>query len=169
MKEKKSAENVLYCHAACRGSPTSRVFRSGSELRLVPRFPWPSGGTMGTSRNRLYKMEKHLTIGDFWVTFCLCFKASPSAKPFIWKLVLFTCKWTKICVWIKLISIWNASHLDSLWPAMHYFVFSMILQFLTSSQILQPGLSHIPLNYSKKYGSFSHLNEHCWPSYTASY
>ena len=30
--------------------------------------------------------------GDFRVAFRLCFKASPSAKPFIWKLVLFTCK-----------------------------------------------------------------------------
>ena len=49
-------------------------------------------------------------IGDFRVAFRLCFKASPSAKPFIWKLVLFTCKWTKICVWIKLISMWKASH-----------------------------------------------------------
>ena len=29
-------------------------------------------------------------IGNFRVAFCLCFKASPSAKPFIWKLVLFT-------------------------------------------------------------------------------
>ena len=37
----------------------------------------------------------------------LCFKVrlNPSLK-----LVLFTCKWTKICVWIKLISIWKASH-----------------------------------------------------------
>ena len=52
--------------------------------------------------------------GDFRVAFCLCFKASPSAKHFIRKLVLFTCKWTKIFVWIKLISIWKASHSDSL-------------------------------------------------------
>ena len=55
------------------------------------------------------------TIGDFRVVFRLCFKASPSAKPFIWKLVLFTCKWTKICVQIKLISIRKALHYDSLW------------------------------------------------------
>ena len=34
-------------------------------------------------------------IGDFRVAFRLCFKASPSAKPFVWKLVLFTCKSTK--------------------------------------------------------------------------
>ena len=40
---------------------------------------------------------------------------SPSAKPFIWKLVLFTCKWTKLCVWIKLIFRWKALHWDSLW------------------------------------------------------
>ena len=45
-------------------------------------------------------------IDDFRVAFRLCF----NAKSFIWKLVLFTCKWTKICMWIKLISIWKASH-----------------------------------------------------------
>ena len=33
--------------------------------------------------------RKH-TIGDFPVAFYLCFKARPSAKPFIWELVLFT-------------------------------------------------------------------------------
>ena len=49
-------------------------------------------------------------IGDFRVAFRLCFKASPSAKPFIWKSVLFTCKFWFIYVWIKLISIWKASH-----------------------------------------------------------
>ena len=37
-------------------------------------------------------------ISDFRVAVRFCFKASPSAKPFIWKLDLFTCKWTKICV-----------------------------------------------------------------------
>ena len=37
------------------------------------------------------------------VVLCLCFKARPTVKPFIWTLVLFTCKWTKICVWINLI------------------------------------------------------------------
>ena len=42
--------------------------------------------------------QKCYTIGDLWVAFRLCFKASPSAKPFIWKLVLFTRKWTKICM-----------------------------------------------------------------------
>ena len=31
-------------------------------------------------------------IGDFRVAFRLCFKVSPSVKPFIWKLVLFTHK-----------------------------------------------------------------------------
>ena len=53
--------------------------------------------------------------GNFRVAFRLCFKASPGAKTLIWKLVLFTCKWTTICLRIKLISIWKASHLDSLW------------------------------------------------------
>ena len=37
-----------------------------------------------------------LQIGKFWVAFHLCFKASPSVKPFIWKLVLFTCKQTQM-------------------------------------------------------------------------
>ena len=53
--------------------------------------------------------------GDFRIAFRLCFKGSPSAKPFMWKLVLFTCTWTKLCIWVKLISIWKASHQDSLW------------------------------------------------------
>ena len=33
----------------------------------------------------------------FQVAFHLCFKARSSVKPFIWKLVLFTCKGTKMC------------------------------------------------------------------------
>ena len=49
-------------------------------------------------------------IGNFRVAFRLCFKASPSVKPFIWKLVLFTRKFWFIYMWIKLISIWKASH-----------------------------------------------------------
>ena len=32
----------------------------------------------------------HILIAHYRVAFRLCFKASPSAKPFIWKLVLFT-------------------------------------------------------------------------------
>ena len=46
-------------------------------------------------------LETYVSIGDFGVAFRLCFKASPSAKPLILKLVLSTCKWTKICVWRK--------------------------------------------------------------------
>ena len=49
--------------------------------------------------------SKFEIIGDFRVAFCLCFKASPSVKPFIWKFVLFTCKFWFIYMWIKLISI----------------------------------------------------------------
>ena len=49
-------------------------------------------------------------LGDFRVAFRLCFKASPSAKPFMWKLVLFTRKFWFIYMWIKLVSIWKASH-----------------------------------------------------------
>ena len=59
-------------------------------------------------------IRKIHALGDFRVAFRLCFKASPSAKPFIWKLVLFTRKFWFIYMWIKLISIWKASHQDSL-------------------------------------------------------
>ena len=60
--------------------------------------------------------QPYIRIGDFWVAFCLCFRAGPSAKPFIWKSVLFTCKFWFIYMWIKLISIWKALHYkDSLW------------------------------------------------------
>ena len=59
--------------------------------RVFMQNPWPPR----------YRCNA-LPIGDFRVSFRLCFKARPSAKPFIWKLVLFTCKWTKMCMWIKL-------------------------------------------------------------------
>ena len=36
---------------------------------------------------------RHWKIGHFRVPLCLCFKASLSAKPFIWKWVWFECKW----------------------------------------------------------------------------
>ena len=39
----------------------------------------------------------HYQIGHFRVAFCLCFKTSPGAKPFIWKCVWFAWKWT--CEW----------------------------------------------------------------------
>ena len=43
-------------------------------------------------------MDSFIWIGDFRVAFRLCFKASPSAKPFIWKLVSFTRKfWSFTC------------------------------------------------------------------------
>ena len=38
------------------------------------------------------------SIGDFRVAFRLCFKASASAKAFVWKLVLFTRTFWFICV-----------------------------------------------------------------------
>ena len=56
--------------------------------------------------------QRLVLIGDFRVAFHLCFKASPSVKPFIWKLVLFTCKFRSFTVHVnKLISIWKALHL----------------------------------------------------------
>lgn len=54
-------------------------------------------------------------IGDFLVAFCLCFETSPGADPFTWKLVLFTCKWTNIFMWIKRVSIRKVLYWDSLW------------------------------------------------------
>ena len=59
---------------------------------------------------------KHLLLDrNRRVAFRLCFEASPSAKPFIWKLVLLTRKFCFIYMWIKLISIRKASYLDSPW------------------------------------------------------
>ena len=40
----------------------------------------------------LWSQKRCVRVWDFRVAFCLCFKASPSSKPFIWKLVLVTCK-----------------------------------------------------------------------------
>ena len=54
-------------------------------------------------------------IGDFLVAVCLCFETSPGADPFTWKLVLFTCKWTNIFMWIKRVSIRKTLYWDSLW------------------------------------------------------
>ena len=61
------------------------------------------------------KSFAEMEIDNFQLSFCLCLKANPSAKPFIWKLVLFTRKCLVIYTWIKLIFIWKASHEDSLW------------------------------------------------------
>ena len=56
-------------------------------------------------------------VHDFQVAFHFCFKASPGAKPFIWKIACnwFTCRFWFIWVWIKIIFILKASHKDSLW------------------------------------------------------
>ena len=40
----------------------------------------------------------------------LLFESESSAKPFIWKLILFPRKLNKSFMWIKLISMWNALH-----------------------------------------------------------
>ena len=42
--------------------------------------------------------KEPVSLGDFRVAFRLSFKASPSVKPFIWKLVLFTRKFRFIYV-----------------------------------------------------------------------
>ena len=47
-------------------------------------------------------------IGDFRVAFRLSFKASLSAEHFIWKVVLFTCKWTNITGRDFLLPVWWA-------------------------------------------------------------
>ena len=74
-------------------------------------------------------------LSVLWFPSCLspqCFKASPNVKPFIWKLVLFTCKWTKICMRIKLISMWKTLHLDSLWNRGERQLGSRLLMFTGS-------------------------------------
>ena len=40
----------------------------------------------------LFVLSNFDAIAHFQVAFRLCFKANPSTKPFIWKLVLFTFK-----------------------------------------------------------------------------
>ena len=44
------------------------------------------------NRDVMTSFTRGSEVGDFRVAFRLSFKASPGAKPFIWKLVLFTCK-----------------------------------------------------------------------------
>ena len=57
------------------------------------------------------RLLRQLWIGHFWVPLCLCFKASLSAKPFLW--LWFACM--KIKLHAELIFIWKVSHLDSFW------------------------------------------------------
>ena len=84
---------------------------AGIRIKLLRRWKKPTHTKKTYNSTKVLVWFRHIyTIGDFRVAFRLCFKASPSAKPFIWKLVLFTCKWTKICIWIKLISTWKALH-----------------------------------------------------------
>ena len=58
---------------------------------------------------------KSWAIAHSRVVFRLCLETGLSAKPFIWKLVLFTCKFWFIYTWIKLIFIWKTFHLASHW------------------------------------------------------
>ena len=77
-------------------------------------WPWPEKVTI-IHKVVCYKKVCANNRRNFQVAFCLCFRASPGAKPFKWKLVLFTRKFWFIYLWINLISISKASHLDSLW------------------------------------------------------
>ena len=54
-------------------------------------------------------------IGDFWVAFRLCFKETPGANPFYMEMSFIHLWMNQNCLWIKLISIWKASHWDLLW------------------------------------------------------
>ena len=56
-------------------------------------------------------------IGDFRVAFRLCFKASPIAKPDVWKLIFFTRKFWFIYMWIRspspgasISKVWETTH-----------------------------------------------------------
>ena len=93
--------------------PDWRVLSAGTRLQGQVQLP-QLHGPFGPKRQKK-PSDKTTTIGDLRVAFRFCFKASPSAKSFIWKLVLFTCKWTELHIWIKLICISKALHLDSLW------------------------------------------------------
>ena len=91
----------------------SRVIRVGSQGRMEVS-QWITAYSLSYSvdgvhfaKYRLKSKDKVTRIDHFRVAFRLCFKARPSAKPFMWKLLLFTCKWTKICLWINLIPIWK--------------------------------------------------------------
>ena len=53
------------------------------------------------------------SIGHFRVPLCLCFKASLSAKPFLWKWLI--CMRMKLHAHAELIFIRKVSHLDSFW------------------------------------------------------
>ena len=75
------------------------LFQSSGNLNFdeesVPRalddFVWLHGA-IGKSYKIKSTRNASSKIDDFRVAFRLCFKVSPSAKPFIWKLVLFSCK-----------------------------------------------------------------------------
>ena len=78
---------IFVCHFAC-------VWPTALELGGITNF-----GTFFLVRGSCSWLDiKCVLIGDVRVAFRLCFKASPSAKPFIWKLVLFTFKLTKLCI-----------------------------------------------------------------------
>ena len=104
---------------------------------------------------------------DFRVAFRLCFKASPRAKPFIWKLVLFKCKWTKICVRIKPISTWKASHLDWLWNRRRNATRkSLLLQaecYPCESYFVPLTITHNSFTdpFAKCYRTFKFIVKHC--------
>ena len=82
------------------------------QLKPQP-LPYPGTGWKFALREPQMQGNPHppwalfgVSIGDFRVAFCLCFKVRPSAKPFTWKLVLFRCKFWFIYIWIRLISIY---------------------------------------------------------------
>ena len=61
--------------------------------------------TMRVPCTKTQSCNKH-----FRVLLCLCFKASPSARPFLWNWLWFAWKWN--CMQNSF-SIWKVSHLDS--------------------------------------------------------
>ena len=85
---------------------------TANEMQLIPIEKISSNRDSIGKAREAFLIQKGRTIGHFRVPLCLCFKASLSAKPFLWK-------WTLICMKMKLhaelIFIWKVSHLDSFW------------------------------------------------------
>ena len=84
-------------------SRTQAAWRTSWALGAVTNWPWSdeetrprkSGGGPGAVEGRLVtyrgiysgSVQNFKEISHLWVALCLCFKASPNAKPFVWKLV----------------------------------------------------------------------------------
>ena len=94
-----------------------------------------------------------VTIGHFWVTLCLCFKTSPSAKLLKWKWVWLTWRWTcrRNSVSYEWFSIKTRFHADAqgnsemgYWFRFYFWLHEKKRDILnqSSSDIFKPILKH---------------------------